>query len=93
MIAEFLFSDRIQKKIYSLDLFGSGLNSSELNEERKEGLTRVSDKAFTYNSYEYVLKKVQKLGFSNTIIPIKGFFRDLCHLLIRNSVCHLLIVI
>ena len=76
LIAEFLYSNRIQKKIYSLDLFGSGLDSSELNEERKEGLTRVSDKVFTYNSYEYVLKKVQKLGFSNTIIPIKGFFRD-----------------
>lgn len=76
LIAKFLHSNRIQKKIYSLDLFGNGFDTSELNEERRKGLTKVSDKAFTYNSYEYVLKKIQKLGFDNTIFPIKGFFRD-----------------
>jgi Macrocin-O-methyltransferase (TylF) len=76
LIAKYLHSNGIQKNIYSLDLFGDGLDSSELSEERKEGLTRVSDKAFSYNSYEYVLRKVQKLGFRNTIFPIKGFFRD-----------------
>jgi hypothetical protein len=76
LIAKFLHSNRIQKKIYSLDLFGNGFDTRELNEERRKGLTEVTDKAFTYNSYEYVLKKVQKLGFGNTIFPIKGFFRD-----------------
>jgi Macrocin-O-methyltransferase (TylF) len=76
LIAKFLQSNRIQKRIYSLDLFGKGLDANELDEERKECLTKVSDKAFTYNSYEYVLRKVRKLGFDNTIIPVKGFFRD-----------------
>jgi hypothetical protein len=76
LIGKYLHYRGIQKKIYSLDLFGNGLDPSELNEERKEGLTKASDKAFTYNSYGYVLKKVQKLGFENTIFPIRGFFRD-----------------
>ena len=60
LIAKFLHSNRIQKKIYSLDLFGNGFDTSELNEERRKGLTEVSDKAFTYNSYEYVLKEGTK---------------------------------
>jgi hypothetical protein len=76
LIAKFLHSNGIQKKIFSLDLFGNGLDASELSEERKGGLTRVSDKAFTYNSYEYVLKKIKKLGFGNTVFPIKGFFSE-----------------
>ena len=76
LIAKFLHSSRIQKKIYSLDLFGKGLDVNELNEERKDGRTKVSGKAFTYNSFEYVLRKIRILGFDNTIIPIQGFFRD-----------------
>jgi hypothetical protein len=76
LIAKFLHSNGIQKRIYSLDLFGKGLDANELSEERKDGLTKVSGKAFTYNSFEYVLRKVRKLGFDNTIIPIQGFFRD-----------------
>jgi hypothetical protein len=76
LIAKFLHSNGIQKKIYSLDLFGDGLDPSELNEEKNEGLTKVSDRAFTYNSYKYVIKKVKKLGFGNTVFPIKGFFSE-----------------
>ena len=60
LIAKFLHSNGIQKRIYSLDLFGKGLDASELSEERKDGLTKVSGKVFTFNSFEYVLRKVRK---------------------------------
>jgi hypothetical protein len=76
IIAKFLRSQNIDKKVYSLDLFGSGLNFSELVEERRSKLTEASDNVFTYNSYKYVVEKIQKLGYSDTIIPIKGLFQD-----------------
>jgi O-methyltransferase len=76
IIAKFLRSQGIDKKVYSLDLFGGGLNSSELEEERRSKLTEASDNAFTYNSYKYVVEKIQKLGCSDIVIPIKGLFQD-----------------
>jgi len=60
------------KRIYACDSF-ERFDRAELMKERKSGLTKTSDKAFTSTSYEYVKKKIKKLGFENTIIPIKGF--------------------
>jgi Macrocin-O-methyltransferase (TylF) len=76
IIAKFLRSKGSDKKVYSLDLFGGGLNHLELEEEKRRGLTDVPDSAFTYNSYEYVVEKIKKLGFSDTVIPIKGLLQD-----------------
>jgi Macrocin-O-methyltransferase (TylF) len=77
IIASYLRSRGIAtKKIYALDLFGGGFDITELEKERNLGLTQVSNKSMTYNSFEYVKKKIGKLGLSDTIIPIKGLFRD-----------------
>ena len=44
--------------------------------KKKRGLTLVKESAFTYTSYDYVIKKIKKLKLSNKIIIVKGFFNE-----------------
>jgi O-methyltransferase len=74
IMAKHLKTEGVRKKIYALDLFGGGFEISELEEERRLGLTQATNEAFTYNSYHYVKSKIQRLGFSDIIIPVKGLF-------------------
>jgi macrocin-O-methyltransferase TylF-like protien len=78
IIANYLISKGINKKrVYALDLFGdSSWDNNELEEDVRLGLTQVSNKVFTYNWYEYVKKKIERLGLANIIIPIRGYFSD-----------------
>jgi hypothetical protein len=76
IIASYLRSVGVNKKVYALDLFGGGFDLKELEGERQAGLTQAKDSAFTHTSYGYIKKKIEKLGFSGIIIPVKGFFRD-----------------
>jgi len=76
VIARFLQSKQIHKKVYSLDSFGGGFDSSELSEEKEKGFTTASGKAFTYNCYEYVQTKLRRLGVDSVVTPIKGLFKD-----------------
>ncbi len=77
IIANYLKAKGISKKVYALDLFGQGFDLQELQEERRLGLTRAKDNAFTRGmSYEYARRKIDRLGLSDIIIPIKGFFED-----------------
>lgn len=76
IIAKILVSHGLKKKIFSLDSFGEGFDLSELKDEKEKGLTDASEKAFTYNSYDYVMKKIGKLGYDDVIMPIKGFFKN-----------------
>jgi hypothetical protein len=76
IIANYLRSAGVNKKVYALDLFGGGFDLNELEAERRAGLTQAKDSAFTHTSYEYVKKKIEKLGVSYIIIPVKGFFKD-----------------
>jgi len=58
--------------------------------ERERALTAASEKAFTSTSYEYVKKKIKKLGLEDMVIPVKGFFQDtLPHL--RSKLCFALV--
>jgi hypothetical protein len=41
VIANYLRSRRIIKKVYALDVFGSGFDTDELEEERQLGLTQL----------------------------------------------------
>jgi len=75
LIADYLRQKRINKKIYACDTFG-GFDQNEHNLEKKSGLTTSKQKAFTHNSFEYVTKKIKKLGFSENITPVKGFFEE-----------------
>lgn len=75
IIANYLRSKGIEKKVYALDSFG-GFDANELDEERRRGLTNVKSNAFGYKDYEYVKNKVEKLNLSDTLIPVNGFFQD-----------------
>jgi len=75
ILANYLKSDRIEKKIFALDSF-SGFDPKEIEEERKEGFTDFSPDSYHYNSYKYVVKKIEKLNLSDIIFPIKGYFQD-----------------
>jgi hypothetical protein len=75
IMARYLHSKGLHKSIYACDSF-SGFDLDELARERNDGLTKASDNAFTLTSYEYVQKKIARLGVDDVVIPIRGFFRD-----------------
>lgn len=75
ILASYLKSNSIMKKIYALDSF-SGFNTAELKKERESCLTDVPLDSHDFSSYEYVQKKIKKLGLSDIIIPVKGFFQE-----------------
>ncbi len=75
IMADFLREKKNGKIIYACDSF-EGFDPEELHKERSSGLTDVSDKSFTSTTYEYVKTKLRKLGYSNIIVPVKGFFKD-----------------
>ena len=74
IMANYLLSQKSDKKIYACDTFG-GFDTSELEEEQKAGLTNEPKNAFKNASYEYVKKKIKKLGLSN-IFLVKGLFEN-----------------
>ena len=75
IIADFLKRANSKKLVYACDSF-QGFDRDELQRERKAGWTIVEDDAFTHTSYEYVQNKIKKLRFSETVIPVRGFFQD-----------------
>jgi O-methyltransferase len=76
LMANSLHSAGIRKIVYAFDSF-EGFDPSELEAERKLGFTSTPDNAFTSTSYEYVTAKIKKLGLSESVIPVKGFFQDI----------------
>ena len=75
LMARKLIANNIHKQIYACDSF-QGFDQEELKKEKTEGLTTVSEKAFTSTSYEYVKKKLVTLGLNELVIPVPGFFQD-----------------
>ena len=75
IMANYLRSRGTHKTIYACDSF-EGFRLSELNKERKLNLTKALDEAFTSTSYEYVKRKIKKLGVDDIAVPVKGFFQD-----------------
>lgn len=75
ILAKYLKTNQIRKKYYALDSF-EGFRLEELQREKDKGLTEASKKAFTYNSYEYALKKIKKLGLSERVVLVKGYFQE-----------------
>ncbi len=75
IMANYLRPRGAHKIIYACDSF-EGFSLSELNKERKLHLTKALDEAFTSTSYEYVKRKIKKLGVNDIVVPIKGFFQD-----------------
>lgn len=89
IIANALRSRGLKKKIYACDTFES-FDPKELERERRQGLVNVPDGAFTSTSYEYVKKKIDRLGVSDMVFPVKGLFKDTLPSL-REKVCFALI--
>jgi hypothetical protein len=75
IMANYLRAKDVGKIIYACDSF-QGFDPTELEKERQAGLTKASHKTFTSTSYNYVKRKINKLGFEDIVIPIRGFFRD-----------------
>ncbi len=89
IMANFLRSRHSNKKVYACDSF-EGLDKHELERERQAGLTSVLDNVFTAASYEYVAKKIKRLGVDGLVLLKKGFFQDtLPH--IKSDFCFALI--
>jgi hypothetical protein len=76
IISNYLKSRGIGKKVYALDTYGEGFDKKELKNERRLNLTTVKDSAFTRNSYDYVKSKIERLGVSDILVPIRGLFQD-----------------
>lgn len=75
ILAKYLKNQIISKKIYALDSF-SGFDPEELKKERSDKFTDMPTNAYHYNSFEYVKKKIKKLGLVDKLIPIKGYFQE-----------------
>jgi hypothetical protein len=89
IMADYSRSRGIRKTVYACDSF-EGFDPVELAEERKAGLADAPDWAFTSTSYEYVRRKVRRLGLEGMVVPVKGFFQDTLPQL-RDKFCFALI--
>ena len=75
IMANYLKEKGVTKTIHACDSF-AGFDLNELRREREAGWTTVADSAFTSTSYEYVIKKIKKLGFDDVINVVPGYFQD-----------------
>lgn len=89
IMAKYMQAKQVHKTIYACDSF-AGFDRVELEKEREAGFTEASDTAFTSTSYEYVQKKIKKLGVADRVIPIKGFFQETLPYL-KSNFCFALI--
>jgi hypothetical protein len=74
-MANYSREKHVHKIIYGCDSF-EGFDLAELKRERARGLTKAGYTSFTLTSYEYVQRKIRKLGVEDMVIPIKGFFQE-----------------
>jgi hypothetical protein len=65
----------VRKTLYACDSY-RGFDPDELREERRRGLTKAPENAFTSTSLDYVRKKLRKLGMDDIVVPVPGYFRD-----------------
>ena len=78
ILAKYLKSKNIMKKIYALDSF-SGFIPEEIRKERDLGLTNFPENSYHYNSFSYVKRKIMKLKLSEIIVLKKGYFQQTLH--------------
>ena len=74
----------VRKTVYALDSF-EGFSKQELERERQLGLAHPPTDAFTSTSFEYVVEKLRKLGYEDSVVPVKGFFEDTLPAIARQS--------
>ena len=75
LIARHLKNLGIHKRVHALDSF-QGFPKEEFEREKLMGLTNAPSGAFTSTNFEYVVAKLRRLGYEDSIVPVKGFFED-----------------
>lgn len=75
LLAKHLDGQGRPRQIIALDSF-AGFPEDEVNRERAEGLSDPPPNAFTSTSFEYVVAKLRRLGLTEKIRPVGGFFQD-----------------
>lgn len=76
VMANYLHSKEVHKIVYSCDSF-EGYDPAELDKERQAGLTLAQNSSVTLaSSYDYVKRKIEKLGVGDIVFPVRGFFKD-----------------
>jgi Macrocin-O-methyltransferase (TylF) len=75
ILARWLRARRIPKIVYACDSF-QGFDLKELRQERALSLSNPKEDAHASTSFEYVSKKLQRLGVSETVKPIQGYFQE-----------------
>jgi SAM-dependent methyltransferase len=73
IMAEHLRRRGRRRKIYSCDSF-EGFDLMELRRERVAGTTNASEAAFTSTSIEYVREKLRRLGVTEGVELVQGYF-------------------
>lgn len=86
LMAHYMRSRGVMKRIYACDSF-QGFEPAELQREREAGLTDTPDGAFTSTSLAYVVKKLHRLGLTQVITPVKGFFNTTLPQFAGHSFC------
>ncbi len=75
ILARWLRARQIPKIVYACDSF-QGFNRNELRKERELRLSNQKDDAHASTSYEYVCRKLQKLGLTEAVRPVRGYFQE-----------------
>jgi len=75
ILARWLRARHIPKIVHACDSF-QGFDLKELRQERALSLSNPKDDAHASTSYEYVTRKLQRLGLSEAVRPIKGYFQE-----------------
>lgn len=90
LMASHLANQISKRKIFACDTFG-GFNYDELEGERRRGLTKAANRDFTDNSYDYVFRKIHRLGHDKDIVLVRGYFQDTLERMKANRFCIALI--
>ena len=75
VLARWLRARHIPKIVYACDSF-QGFDRNELRIERELKLSNQKDDAHASTSYSYVCRKLQKLGLTETVHPVRGYFQE-----------------
>ena len=76
IMANHLRRKRVRKLIYACDSF-EGFDPVEVGTEIREGHFRPEARnAFKSTSFDYVTQKIELLGLTETVVPVKGYFKD-----------------
>jgi hypothetical protein len=72
LMAQWLRQWKVEKTIYACDSF-EGYDRDELERERAAGLSNEKEDTYTSTNFEYVCRKLEVLGFSGNVRPVKGY--------------------